>query len=408
MKFLHNHKRIFIFTNGCTRRKLDVQKLETYFKLNNCRTTRKLKEADYIIFVSCAFIKQRREESLKIIMKLIKYDGKLIVAGCLPEINRERLKKVFKGEVISTKHLYEIDKIFPEFKFKFLTIPDANFAPSPLFSTFLILGTKKIKIFSRSYNYLSLIKNTFTEIIKTKLISKKKSACFLRIQEGCLGNCSYCSIRKAIGPLKSKPLKVCIEEYKKMINKGYKNFVILGDDVGAYGLDIKTTFPELLESLSKIGQNLTIKWSIKELHPKWIIKYESELLKLIKQGKIKHMLCGVQSGSNRVLQLMNRYYNSNSIIKVLKKIKKVSPDLKLSTQIIIGFPSETEKDFLATLDLIKRIKFNEVLIYPYSKNEKSSTMNLKDEISDTIKKERIRQIIKSLKKEKINCYCDGI
>lgn len=405
MKFFNNHKKIFIFTNGCTRRKLDVQKLENYFRLNNCKITKKLKEADYIIFVSCAFIKQRIEESLQIIMKLKRYNGELIIAGCLPEINRERLKEIFNGKIISTKYLDEIDKIFPEFEFRFSSIPDANLVSSSFSGISLILGTKKRKIFSQ--NCLNLMKNIFIETIKSKFISPKQFIYFLRIQGGCLGSCSYCSIRKAIGPLKSKPLEICIEEYNRMINNGYKNFVILGDDVGAYGLDIKTTFSELLWFLAKIDQNNTVAWSIKELDPKWIVKYESELSKLVEQRKIKHMLCGIQSGSNRILQLMNRYHNSNNIIKILKRFGELNSDLKLLAQIIIGFPSETEKDFLATLTLLKKIKFNEVFMYPYSKNEKTPAANLRGEISDVIKRKRIKQAMKFLKEEKIKSYCDG-
>lgn len=406
MKFFNNYKKIFIFTNGCTRRKLDVKRLETYFRLNNCKITRKLKEADYIIFVSCAFVKQRIEESLQIIMKLKKYNGELIIVGCLPEINRKSLNEIFNGKTISTKNLDEIDKIFPEFKFKFSTIPDANLISSSFSGVSLIIGTKKAKIFSQ--NCLNLIKNIFIETTKSRFLSSQQFTYFLRIQKGCLGSCSYCSIRKAIGPLKSKPLAVCIEEYKQMINKRYKNFVILGDDVGAYGLDIKSTFPELLWSLSKISQGNTTIWSIKELHPKWIVKYESDLLKLVEQNKIKHMLCGIQSGSDRILRLMNRYHNSNNIIRILKKFKEVNPDLKLSAQIIIGFPSETREDFLATLASIKKIKFNEVFMYPFSKNEKTPAASLRDEISDTIKRKRIKQAMKVLKKEKIKFFCEDV
>jgi tRNA A37 methylthiotransferase MiaB len=399
-------KGVLIFTNGCTRRKLDVERLKKYFRLNGYKITEKIKDTDLIIFVSCAFIKQREEESLKIIERLKNYKKELIVAGCLPEVARDRLDKIFNGKIISTRNLEDIDILFENFHWKFSKIPDANFVSSSLIELWFILKTKPL-LKLLCMNYLNLIKNTIFDAIRSKLFFKKLSSIyFLRVNQGCLGNCSYCSIKKAIGVLKSKPLKICLEEYKQMVKKGYKNFVILGDDVGAYGLDIKISFPKLLKDLSKIDRNSLVKWSIKEMNPRWIIKYYSELLKFIKSKKISHMLCGIQSGSDRILKLMNRDPVSGEIKKILKEFKKMNPFLKLSAQIIIGFPSETEDDFLATLNLIKDVRFDEVFIYPYSKQEGVLSAHLENEISEEIKREKVKRMLDFLKKEKIKTYCE--
>ncbi len=396
-------RKIFIFTNGCTRRKLDVEKLEKYFVLNGCRITQRIKGADLVIFVSCGFIKQREEESLKIIEQIKNYKKELIVAGCLPEIAKDNLNKIFKGRTISTKNLKNIDTFFENFHWKFSNIPDSNTVSFSVSNLCLIIKTKSF-LQLLSQNCFNLIKETIRGIIWSKFGSKKSSSCLLRISQGCLGNCAYCSIRKAIGILKSKPLEECLEEYKKLLKKGYKIFVILGDDVGAYGLDMNTSFPDLLKALSKIDQDLSIKWFIKEISPRWIVKYSSELFNFIKNGKISYMLCGIQSGSDRILKLMNRDPISKETKKILKKFKKADPSLKLSAQIIVGFPSETEKDFFQTLHLIKDIRFDEVFIYPYSDQKGTLSVQLQDKIPTKIKQRRIKQVLNFLKKEKIKAY----
>jgi MiaB/RimO family radical SAM methylthiotransferase len=346
------------------------------------------------------------KESLEIIEKLKKYKKEIIIAGCLPEIAKNQLEKFFKGKTISTKDLEKIDEFFKDFQYKFSTVSDSNFPHFLPCELLLIFKTKPLtKIFS--LNSFHLIKEFLANMVQSRFSYNRSKTYFLRINQGCLGNCAYCSIKKAIGPLKSKPPENCLEEYKQILNLGCENVVILGDDVGAYGLDLNTSFPELLNRLSKIEQGFFVKWSIKEMHPQWIVKYYLDLLPFIQRGKIIHILCGVQSGSSRILKLMNRYSNIGMVQKVLKEFKKVNPNLKLSAQIIIGFPSETEEDFLKTIEFIREIKFNEVFIYPYSNQEGTIAFKLPNQIPDEIKRRRIKQIVSFLKKEKINYYCEN-
>lgn len=400
---IQKKKSICVVCNGCNRRMLDAEKLKNYFKSNNFEILETPKNANFIVFIPCAFINQREEESIKIIQKLKKYKGELIIVGCLPEIAKKTLSNVFKGKIISTKNIDEIDKVFKNLNYSFTQMPDANFVPVSFSSLLLILSIKNFtKKFKR--DSLHLIKEKIIDKIKSKF--NKKTTYYLRISYGCLGNCSYCGIRKAIGILKSKPIDTCLKEYKEAISKGYKNLVILADDTGAYGLDIKSSFSELLNKLITIDKNNTTRWSIKELHPRWMIKYRSELADIIRTGRITHILCGIQSGNDRILKLMNRYHDSKEITLTLQEFRKTNPDLKLSTQIIVGFPSETEREFLETLNLLKSIKFNEVIIYPYSERKETISEKLKDKISDKIKKERIKFAVKFLKKEGIKSFAE--
>jgi MiaB/RimO family radical SAM methylthiotransferase len=187
---------------------------------------------------------------------------------------------------------------------------------------------------------------------------------YLRICDGCVEQCAYCSIYKAVGQLRSKSIQACTEEYRDILRKGYLKITILADNVGAYGLDINSSFAELLHHLSAIS-NKKVHWYIQELHPRWAIRYKTELLKITEEKKVCELLCAIQSGSNRILKLMNRHHSIEEIKTVLEELKKANPKLQLYTQIIIGFPTETEEDLNATLNVIKEISFDHVSLYPY-------------------------------------------
>ena len=191
-----------------------------------------------------------------------------------------------------------------------------------------------------------------------------------------------------------------------MLGRGHRQFILLADDVGAYGLDIKSSFAKLLDELSEVDKRLKVKWIIKELHPRWAVKYEKTITKYVKQKKISGLLCAIQSGSDRILKRMNRYHKINQIIKIIAKYHKINPEMELATQVIIGFPTETEKEFKKTLKAIKKIGFNSVFLYPYSniKNTTASKMEGKIEKEEIIRRLNIAQDF--LDKLNVRNQCD--
>ena len=398
-----NKKTACVICNGCGRRMLDAGKIENYFKANNFKIVEIPTRADFIIFVTCAFTEQREEESIKIIEKLRNSKGELIIVGCLPEIAQEKFSEIFKGRFISTKNIGNFDELFEFPKTIFRKMPDSNFISVSFSSLFLIINVR---------NFLKKISLDSFRLVKNAIINKLKfdlnNEYYLRISYGCLGNCSYCGIKNAIGTLKSKPINTILEEYKRAIFQGYKNLSIIADDVGAYGLDINASFPKLLKEMLKIEKRSNTTFKIKELHPLWMIKYSSELVDLIKTGKINYILCGIQSGNDRLLKLMKRHHTSNEIISVLKQFKKANSNLKLSAQVIVGFPSETKDEFLDTLNLLKSVQFNEVTFYPYTDRKGTISEKMENKIPREIKMERIKIALKLLKQAKIKSYADGL
>jgi len=230
---------------------------------------------------------------------------------------------------------------------------------------------------------------------------------YLRVSNGCNEQCAYCCIYRAVGKLRSKSINVCVEEYKNILRSGYRKILILADNIGAYGLDIKSSLPELLNNLSTASDE-EVHWYIQEMHPRWAILYRTELLRRVKEKKIREMVCAIQSGSNRILKLMNRHHGIEEIKDVLSELRRSNPGLKLYTQVIIGFPSETEEEFRETLNAIKEIRFDLVTIYPYYDGYGTIASGMDGKIDKNITKKRMREAVYFLEREGIAVDCSNI
>jgi len=361
--------KIFIYAIGCEQRSLDAQKISNYLSKNNHKIIYNPKKADIIIFITCAFIDRLENFSLNKIEDFKKLKGELIVAGCLPSINKESLSNIFKGKTLSTKELDKIDSIFPNHKIKFKDIDDANKFPlnidektligllTKIFSRVRIIG----KTYSKFKNYIySNIFKERNQIIardfKNYKVMINKKFYHIRTSDGCVNNCSYCAIKKAIRPFQSKPLKQCLNELEKGIKIGYKNIVLDADDVGVWGIDIESNLPELLDEMTKNQEDYKI--YLRSLNPRWFVKYIDQLEDIVKRKKIAHMYIALQSGSPRILKLMKRYSDVEKLKNAFIRLKKIDPNLIYDTDIIIGFPTETKEDFMQTLNFIRDAKID--------------------------------------------------
>jgi len=375
-------------------------------------------DADYVIFITCSFNKTREEECLRKISKFPK--GKLIIAGCLPDIAPNRLKEVFNGKIIETRNLEKIDELFDEFKVKFRSISDAHSYISPLrlfienyefnklffkkWLSFISMCISRTIYVSKRLNKIPRIRKN---IEKHKEIEITKLT-YLRVSYGCIDQCAYCTIFRAVGKLKSKKIDECLHEYSVLLKQGYRNFSLIADNLGAYGLDYASTFEELLQSLSEVDKDFSVSWRLEQLHPKWVIQYKDVLSRYIAEGKIRFILCAIQSGSNRILGLMNRHHRIEEITEIFEEFRKLQPRLYLSTHFIVGFPSETEEDFLASINTAKTIRFNEVQLFPYSDGYDSISSKMSDKIPEEKIRARLKKSVEFFHKEGIFCMCHDI
>lgn len=408
-------KKIFIYTCPCERRRLDAKKVANYFYQNNFEIINNPKNADFIFLFTCAIFDVVAQESFKKIKEFQKYKGELIVAGCLPEIKKEELCKIFNGRCLVTKNLNEINKLFPDNKVLFEDTDDAN----SFFRNYVQSGNFDISFFDLDSSKffvllvgnlfkINLLKNVLGKIEKHILanifINDPISINFfnekifqIRVSTGCPNVCSYCTIKKAVGHLKSKPLDVLIEEYKEGLDKGYKIFRILGDDTGSYGLDIGKSFPELLDKIIKIqGDSFFI---ISGLNPKWAVKYKNEICEILKSKKIKKIDIPIQSGNSRILGLMKRYSDVDKINEAISHYFKVYPDLVIETHCIVGFPTETWDEFIDSLNFIKNNSVYSGYILQYSCDKNTVSGQIEPKVTDEEMFRRIKyakQFLKNL------------
>lgn len=401
-------KSVFISTPfcECSLRKLEAIKLKNYFSLNNFELATSYADADYHLCISCSVTKINVNYHLDYFKEVQKAPGELIVMGCLPGTNQEDLETVFTGKKIVTKNINEIDRYFPDFRIKFHQVPDVYFYDIGAFHMFTELNLNKSawglllkyglsKTFFRQYNR----QHQIHEFLKANQKYNTTDPCFFKISSGCANNCAYCNIREAIGKIKSKSIDNLVEEYSGLLKQGYRNFHIVAEDICSYGLDIKSSLSELLKALSDTDKGYTVKWALNGVNPNWLVKNYKELSPLF-NSKIWEIMIAVESGSDRIIELMNRHYKIKEVENALVALRKINTGLRINGLFIIGFPSETEEDFGATLSFLQKVNFDDVIFSDYSEFENRASAKIFPKVSEEIileRKSRAKKILQSLK-----------
>jgi len=318
----------------------------------------------------------------------------VIVTGCLTKINPESMNKLKDIIVINFDKLEQLDTMIHS-TIPFKQIPYAGTIGSipPLYSDKIIRTILDSRInphfFRNIPEYLNKIKDLYFKKINE---IDAKEIYHIRISRGCLGNCTYCSIKFAHGRLQSRPLEQIQKDFETGLKKGYKIFKLIGQDIGCYGIDIKTNILEVLTLFFKLpGKNKII---ITDFHPRWFIQYYDQLesLFLAHHEKILSLRIPFESGSDTVLTRMRRQYKIEEVKKYITLLKEKIPTLKIYTHILVGFPGETDEDFQLTLNLVKEIHFNSIGIYSYSDRPMTESFKMKEKIPLEVIRERMRQI----------------
>ncbi|MGL4534646.1 MAG: tRNA (N6-isopentenyl adenosine(37)-C2)-methylthiotransferase MiaB [Fusobacteriaceae bacterium] len=212
------------------------------------------------------------------------------------------------------------------------------------------------------------------------------------ISYGCNNFCTYCIVPYVRGRERSVPMEEILEEVKGYVSKNYKEIILLGQNVNSYGNDFKdgTNFAKLLKAISEIEGDFWIRFI--SPHPK---DFKEDVIDVIASSdKIaKSIHVPLQSGSTRILKLMNRGYTKEEYLELTKKIKAKIPEAAITSDIIVGFPQETEEDFLDTLNLIKEIQFETSYMYMYSVRKGTKAADMVEQVEDGVKKERLQRLI---------------
>ncbi|NVM27833.1 MAG: radical SAM protein [Candidatus Helarchaeota archaeon] len=355
-----------------------------YLQSNNHQLVHDESKADFIILNTCGFIDWYEKCSEVLIKNFtnLKKKVKLIVLGCLTKINRERIAKY--NDVIIIDDLKELDKYF----FTIEKLQQRNIYSNDKIFKYIQDG-QKIKRNKALDSYVFLVKLLNNFLIRLNLspfpfdkIAERytgKGRFFVKIGEGCVGNCSFCIIKKAKRTIMSRPIEDILYDITNHLDEQKENYVILiADDCGSYGIDIGTNIIELLYQIGKSFPSLRI--GIEYLYPKWIEKYGDKLLRVLRQVKIDNINISIQSGSQKILKLMNRNYDLEKVFRFINVLKRISPKTMVYTHFLFGYPGETFRDFLKTVSTIPYFHYYYPFMYSIRKGTKSS------EIPDTVSK----------------------
>lgn len=214
---------------------------------------------------------------------------------------------------------------------------------------------------------------------------------YLKIQDGCDNFCSYCLIPYRRGKARSRPLLDCLKEAEMLVNNGYKEIVLTGIHVGGYGKDLEdVTFSKLVKDILDIPNLYRLRISSIEES-----EIDDELIELIntRDNLAKHFHIPLQSGSDAVLKRMNRKYNKEQFLKKIKAIRAACPDVAFTTDVIVGFPGESEEEFKESYQFIQECGFDMIHVFPFSSREGTVASKMPNHINPKTKKERVSRLL---------------
>ena len=328
------------------------------------------KEANIYIINTCTVTNEADKKDRKLIhtTRNSHKNAILIVMGCYSQLNPQTIDADI---VIGNKYKSEIINLINEFKNTHQKIVKVD----------------------------NITKTSFEDMYINKFLTHTRA--FVKIQDGCNAFCAYCAIPYARGGIRSKDFDKVISEVTHLVNNGYKEIVLTGIHTGRYGIDKRTNLEKLLRELVKIPSIFRIRLSSIEIN-----EITDGIIDLIKNNDVmaKHLHIPLQSGSNAILKKMNRLYDKEIFIKRVAEIRKEIPDISITTDLILGFPGETDEMYQETLDTLNKIKFTKIHTFPYSKRNGTKAAIMPNQIDGNIKKCRVKEVISLSNKFEMNFY----
>ena len=249
---------------------------------------------------------------------------------------------------------------------------------------------------------------TFYEDLGTiKSASDEMSRAYIKIQDGCDRFCSYCLIPYARGPVRSRPAGEIVEEVRALVEAGFREVVLTGINTALYGTEAgaECSLSELLTMLDKLDTSVDFRIRLSSLEPTVVDKDNVE--EIIRHRRLCHHLhLSVQNGSDSVLKAMNRHYTRGEYLDIVDMLRSHDPLFGITTDIIVGFPGETETDFEDTLDIVRKAGFGRTHVFRYSPRKGTAGAAMKDAVPEQIKKERA-EVLESLGEETAKAFIDA-
>lgn len=364
-------QKVSMVSLGCPKNLVDAEVMLGILARQEYEITTDEKEADVIIVNTCSFIKEAKQESIDAILDLAerKHDSRchtLIVSGCLPQRYQEEL----------AKELPEVD----------IFIGTGDY---PRIAEILAEKTGT----SGQLRYIGDPDFIYDETLP-RLNSSPSWFSYLKIGEGCSNCCSYCIIPQLRGAYRSRPLEALVAEAEMLALRGVKELNIISQDITRYGSDLEesSTLETLLQRLAAIDG---IKWiRLLYAYPDGI---SDSLIELIRdEPKIcKYLDIPLQHISDPVLGRMKRRSNEQQIRELIAKLRREIPTIALRTSLIVGFPGETVEDFSALMQFVEQSRFDRLGVFCYSREEGTPAASMPDQVSERVKRERYRKLMRA-------------
>jgi tRNA A37 methylthiotransferase MiaB len=374
--------------------------VEQFFLKNNpsLSLTDDPQEADIVILWACGLTENSEKDSLSIIKTLkakMRPSAKLIMWGCLPKVNPKSLSASHTGSILGPTDLSRFEEIFRE------TTGHQCSTPIGVADSNLLVPRKTLDNPFLTHNVIDdqlLPKiNRYLDKLALKLSATPwhppSPTFYIRVAEGCTSHCTYCSEHLVWGKIRSRPIENIVSQFEDGLRKGHNRFFLCAEDFGAYGVDIGYSASDLLERLVDLNSKVDYKIVINEMSPSHLIAMFSEFKEVLASGKIETLGCQVESGSNRILRLMGRKYTAEEWRKYMIAINTEFPDVRLTTHFMVGFPTETERDFEATLKLLNYPLFlKEITIFKFSARPSVPAYRLSGQIPERTKLLRYQKL----------------
>lgn len=363
-------KKVKFSTLGCKVNQYETEAMAELFVKNGYEITEDY-NCDVFVLNTCTVTNLSDRKSRQQISKIRSENSNAVIAvvGCYSQVSPDEIENIEGVNVIlGTKYRKEIVELCELAKSSNKTI-------------------NKVENIGKNREFEELTINTEHSMTRA----------YIKIQEGCSQFCSYCIIPYARGPIRSRNIRDIVLEAKRLADNGFKEIVLTGIHVASYGKDLENDDIGLIDVIEDIGQIDKIKRiRLSSLEPRIVDKQFLDRLNKVEQF-CDHFHLSLQSGSDSILQSMNRKYDTDLYEKTINLIREYYPNAAITTDIIVGFPGETDEDFEKTLKFVDKIQFSKIHVFKYSNRKGTVASKMKNQVSGVVKKERSKLLIEKSK-----------
>ncbi|QMS85914.1 tRNA (N(6)-L-threonylcarbamoyladenosine(37)-C(2))-methylthiotransferase MtaB [Candidatus Xianfuyuplasma coldseepsis] len=356
---------IAFHTLGCKVNTYETESVWTLFEQAGYTRVKPSEYADVYVINTCTVTNQGDAKSRKVIRQLIKKNPEAIIAvmGCYAQIDPDTIRAIDGVDIIiGTKQRERLVMLVEEYRRKRQQIEE-------------VTDVSRYRVFDETHV------THFTE----------NTRAFLKIQDGCNNFCSYCIIPFARGPVRSRDPKSVLQEAADLVRNGYQEIVLTGIHTGGYGTDLENySLYQLLQDLIHIEGLNRLRISSIEIN-----ELTDDIISLIARSKqfANHLHIPLQSGSDAILQAMRRKYTTAQFQQRIQEIRQKIPNIAITTDVIVGFPGETDDHFLEMKECIKTMAFSELHVFPYSKRNGTKAALLSNQINGVVKSIRVNELL---------------